>query len=148
MRKYLLILLLVPSLAGAIDIVRQGDLVVVKANCFAFNLSSLNQKIPEGVTTLNQMALIFASSLRDLSPEEQAICDGTIVQPLGWKVHDNGNLTRPAYTYTNGQLVKHPTARATIGEVCGDFVVPVANRKTEYRYLVSAPELVAICEYL
>jgi len=161
MRKWLLILLLIPSIAGAIDIVRQGDLVVVKANCFAFNLTTINQKIPEGVTTLNQMALIFASSLRDLTPEEQAICTGTAALPPPpppmWKVANNPSSTsipktRPYYELLDAITHSRSSKRGTVpvGDPCeqGDATYhKQVYSTTAWRYLAGQTKYVVLCEY-
>ena len=128
------------------EVVRKGPVVVFKKECIAFNLDELSNKLPEGVSSYNQIVLIALNSIRDLTPEEEALCTGKPIIVPKWRVHDNGNITRPAYTFTNGLLIKHKTKRAQIGELCGELAIAVKNSKTrEYRYLISDDSVASIC---
>ena len=155
MRKWPLILLLIPSLAGAVDIVRQGDIVVMKANCFVLNLTELDQKIPEGVTPLDQMMLILATSVRGLTPEEQAICNNTPIHSPLWVVAKNGtNITRPVYELIDPLTHERKATklRAQVGTSECENAVPTYSLPTtgrrEWRYLAGQTTHVVVCEYL
>jgi len=148
MRKILIFLALIIALPAHSEVIRDGDTVILRATCLVLNIGELDQAIPQGVTTLEQMAMIIVSKMRPLTPAEEALCHGTTVQEPGWRVHNNGNATRPAYTYEGAILTKHETARATVGEVCRDFVNVVSNSiKLEYRTLARDPTVAAVCEF-
>lgn len=74
---------------------------------------------------------------------------GPAIVEKAWRVHDNGQPTRPAYVTdaTMSVLIKHETARAQIGELCAEFVKQVGTTRLEYRRLLRDPTLIAICEY-
>jgi len=155
--SYLLLILIglvVPFTSVASNtgkVVRDGPIVVIKSGCFAFNLESLSQRLPQGETTLEGLALTLLSSLRELTPTEKALCDGTQPPVKGWFVASNGSrLSRPVsrYDVLTGLLVKHNTLRATIGEPCQD-AIPGQSGKRQYRKLpasLNRPEgFVALC---
>lgn len=154
MKTLLFILLFVSSncFAGA-EIIRQGPVVVFKADCLAFNLDTLNQTLPEGVTTLPELVVLFAASLRDLTPEERALCDNVPVHIPLWVVASNKTyLDRPVYELidplTNER--KSTNIRAAVGDDCENAVPTYSLASSggkEWRYLAGQTHYVVVCEY-
>ena len=153
----LLVLFLLPMSASAAiegDIIRGGDdgnillWRVDSGKCYGINLLTVKDAVPTTWTPAFSVLMKGLAPMRPLSPAERALCTGDPIQVKRWRVHNNGNITRPAYTYSNDLLIKSKTERANIGELCGNLAVKVKNSKTrEYRYLVRRPELVSICVF-
>lgn len=145
----------IPFNAQSVEVVREGPLVVVRASCLAVNLDKLNEKIPQGVTTLRDLLGIYLLSLRNLTPEEVALCTGNPVTIPIWRVAENGSsLTRPVYLLNmegQGPPTKIPTKiRASIGEPCENAVPTYSSPSRgnkEWRFLAGQTEYVVLCEY-
>lgn len=146
MRKVLALIITLfiaaPAFAGG-NIIRDNDTVAVKIDCLAFSLAELSAKLPQGTTAFETLVFIFSMSLRDLTPAEQALCDGLpppVAPTPGWHVHDNSPTNplindRPGYTLEQGVLVKHKTERVDVGEACGDMAPQGQNKSLQYRYV-------------
>jgi hypothetical protein len=105
MKRLFLIMLLVigcwSSNAVAVNVgscVRDGDSVVCNLGCRAFSMAKFNEMWPQGVFTLGELGVIAASSQRDLTAEEVALCTGEAVPVPMWRVAKNStSTTRPYY---------------------------------------------------
>ena len=104
MKKLFLILLLsvlAPS-AYAVEVgscVREGDSIVCNLGCRAFSMAKFNEMWPQGIFTLGDLGVIAASSQRDLTAQELALCTGEVIPLPMWRVARNSSkLTRPYYT--------------------------------------------------
>ena len=154
MKRLLIALLLIGSSSTFADglITRQGNIVTFKTDCVAFNLDTFNSSIPEGTTTLTQMVMIFAASLRDLTIEEQAVCNGTPVPLPSWKVAPrSGSTTRPYYELLNPITHERSAKRGdiTVGSPC-EMGQSYSNPSTGgrfWRYLIGQTRYVSLCEF-
>ena len=149
--KVLILTLLFPLLAYAGgEIIRKGDLIVLKADCLAFTTGSLERSVQEGTVKFGELQSTF---LRNPTTAEQAVCDGVAINPPQWRVAKNGtSITRPVY-----QLVDPATnerkavnVRAKIGILCENSVTTYSYASSagrEWRYLPGQTTNIVLCEY-
>lgn len=134
---------------------RSGSLVAVHAGCFVFDLDKLDASIPQEPISLGSLGLVFLGNLHELTPEEQALCDGvTYVAPtVRWVVKDNpasSDNTRPVKIYNGdtGELEPSPY-RVSGGTLCGDTyrkVIYVSrDNSPEYRDIDGQYPRIAVC---
>ena len=155
MKKFLILTLglslFVSSATQALEVIRDGQAIVIKAPCMAINLNNLSQRIPQGVTTFPELMAIFVSSLRNFTAQERAMCTGDQIAIPLWRVAKNkGSVSRPVYLLNaKGSRVK-TAIRANIGDECENKIPTYSKSSSagkEWRYLANQTEYVVLCEY-
>jgi len=135
----------------AVEIIRDGPTVVIKASCLAFNLDTLNAQIPQGITTIPELVGIYLANIRELTPQEVALCNGTEVVIPMWRVAANsGKLTRPVYRLNANGSRSSTKIRADIGSPCENAIPTYSLSSSggrEWRYLAGQTSHVVLCEY-
>lgn len=144
------LLLITPILSSAGgEIIRKGGLIVLKADCLAFTTGSLERSVQEGTIPFGEIYLTF---LRNPTAAEQAVCDGTLINPPQWRVAKNGtNTTRPVYQLINPATNerKATNIRSKVGLLCENAINTysyASSGSKEWRYLPGQAVNIVLCE--
>lgn len=156
------LILLIAILIGAgmaqvatADITKQDGQTVYKTDCQSIRIDLLAgaiQDIPDGTYSELEFFLELAARAKTMFPaltqSEKALCSGVAAIPKTWKVaRRTGSTTRPYYMINaDGTKQSTKSGDVDIGAPCGVFFAASIGGN-EYRFLMSNPDAVAICEF-